>query len=60
MADDTSTTGNPDRQQINLKDGHEQSDWSPKRDVSREPLKEAMAKVGTRAAEVERELKGGA
>jgi hypothetical protein len=59
MADDTSKTGNPDRQRVNVNEDYELRDWSQKWGVSREQVKEAVAKVGTRAADVERELKGG-
>lgn len=58
MTDDTRKTGNPDRQRVNIHEDYELRDWAEKWGVSREQLMEAVAKVGTQADAVERELKG--
>ena len=58
MSDDTSKTGNPDRQRVNIHEDYELRGWADKWGVSQERLKEAVAKVGDRADAVEKELKG--
>jgi hypothetical protein len=58
MSDDTRKTGNPDRQRVNIHEDYELRDWADKWGVSKERLMEAVAKVGTQADAVERELKG--
>jgi len=58
MSDDTSKTGNPDRQRVNVNEGYELRDWADKWGVSEERVKAAVAKVGDQADAVERELKG--
>jgi hypothetical protein len=57
MADDKSKVGGQDRKRINLSEDYELRDWSKKFGVSAEELKRAVAKVGDRAEDVERELK---
>lgn len=59
MSDDKSQTGNPDRQRISLSEDYEVRDWSQKFGVSEERLRAAVEKVGNKADEVERELRGG-
>lgn len=58
MADDKSKTGGRDRQRINVNEAYELRDWAAKFDVTSEQLKQAVAQVGDRAAEVEQHLKG--
>ena len=57
MADDTTNTGNPDRQRINTSQPHELRDWAKKFGVSEDVLKTAVVQVGNQAADVERYLK---
>jgi len=57
MSDDKSKSGGQDRQRINVNQDYELRDWSKKFGVSPEELKRAVAKVGDRATDVERELK---
>jgi len=58
MADDKSKTGGQDRQRINVNEDYELRDWAAKFGVTTEQLKQAVAQVGDRAAEVEQFLKG--
>jgi Protein of unknown function (DUF3606) len=58
MADDKSKTGGQDRQRINVNEAYELRDWAAKFGVTIEQLKQAVAQVGDRAAEVEQHLKG--
>jgi hypothetical protein len=57
MSDDTSKSQGQDRQRINVNQDYELRDWSKKFGVTPEELKRAVAKVGDRASDVERELK---
>ena len=57
MSDDTSKSQGQDRQRINVNQDHELRDWSKKFGVTPDELKRAVAKVGDRASDVERELK---
>ena len=57
MSDDKSQSQGQDRQRINVNQDYELRDWSRKFGVTPEQLKRAVAKVGDRADEVERELK---
>jgi hypothetical protein len=57
MSDDKSNAQGQDRQRINVNQDYELRDWSKKLGVSPEELKRAVAKVGDRATDVERELK---
>ena len=59
MADDLRQTGKPDDQRINVDQDHELSYWSNKLGVSRDKLREAVAKAGPMVKNVERELRGG-
>lgn len=56
MADDLKQTGKPDDQRINVEQDHELSYWSEKLGVSREQLREAVAKAGSRVKDVQRQL----
>ena len=57
MSDDKSKSSGQDRQRINVNQDYELRDWSRKFGVSQEELKRAVAKVGDRARDVERDLK---
>lgn len=57
MADDTSKTGGQDRQRINVNEPYELRDWAAKFGVTTDQLRQAVAQVGDRAAEVEQHLK---
>lgn len=56
MADDLRQTGRPDDQRINVDQDHELSYWSAKLGISRDRLREAVAKAGPMLKNVEREL----
>jgi hypothetical protein len=58
MADDLKQTGNADDSRINVNQDHELSYWSRKLGVSRDKLREAVAKAGPMVKNVERELRG--
>lgn len=58
MSDDKSQTGGQDRTRISLREDYEVRDWSQKFGVNEERLRAAVAKVGDRAEDVERELQG--
>lgn len=57
MADDKSKSGGQDRQRINLNEDYEIRDWAKKFAVTQDELRQAVAKVGDRAVDVERYLK---
>jgi len=57
MSDDKSNSQGQDRQRINVNQDYELRDWSKKFGVTPDELKRAVAKVGDRASDVERELK---
>lgn len=56
MADDLKQTGKPDDQRINVDQDHELTYWSEKLGVSRDRLREAVAKAGPMVRNVQREL----
>ena len=56
MADDLKQTGKPDDQRINVDQDHELTYWSEKLGVSRDKLREAVAKAGPMVRNVQREL----
>ncbi len=58
MADDKTKAGGQDRQRINVNEAYELRDWAAKFGVTTEQLRQAVAEVGDRAAEVEQHLKG--
>jgi hypothetical protein len=56
MSDDKSKTGNPDRQWVNVGEAYELRDWAKKWGVSEQGVRDAVAKVGKVASDVERQL----
>lgn len=58
MSDGKSKTGGQDRKRINLSEDYEVRDWTKKFGVSEARLRDAVAKVGNFADDVERELRG--
>jgi len=56
MSDDKSKTGNPDRLWVNVGEAYELRDWTTKWGVSEQEVRDAVAKVGKVASDVEREL----
>lgn len=57
MTDDKSRSGGHDRTRISLSEPYEVRDWSEKFGVSEDRLRAAVAKVGSMADDVERELR---
>lgn len=60
MSDDKNQSGGQDRQRINLGEDYEVRHWSTRFGVTPEQLRNAVARVGDRADEVERYLKDAA
>ncbi len=58
MSDDKSQTGGLDRDLISLKEDYEVRDWAAKFGVTEKALRDAVARVGNRADDVQRELGG--
>lgn len=58
MADDLKQTGRQDDERINVNQDHELTYWSGKLGVSRDQLREAVAKVGPMRKAVEQHLRG--
>ncbi|HYG56417.1 MAG TPA: DUF3606 domain-containing protein [Burkholderiales bacterium] len=58
MADDLKQTGRPDDERIDVNQDHEVTYWSEKLGVSRDQLREAVAKAGPMVRNVERALRG--
>ena len=58
MADDLKQTGKADDQRINVNQDHELTYWSEQLGVSRDQLREAVAKVGPLRTAVEQHLRG--
>ena len=58
MADNLKEVGRPDDARINVDQDHELTYWSKKLGVSRDRLREAVAKAGPVVKNVERELRG--
>jgi hypothetical protein len=58
MADNLDDVGMRDDQRINVNQDHELTYWSRKLGVSRDRLREAVAKAGPLLRNVERELRG--
>lgn len=58
MTDNRTKVGGQDRRRINVHEDYELAHWSKRFSVSKEELKRAVAKVGDRAEDVEKELKG--
>src|SRR5262245_46018067 len=59
MADNPSEVGREDDTLINVNQDHELTYWSRKLGVSRDRLREAVARAGPLVRNVERELRGG-
>jgi hypothetical protein len=57
MADDRKQTGRQDDERINVNQDHELTYWSSKLGVSRDQLREAVAKVGPMRRAVEQHLR---
>jgi hypothetical protein len=57
MSDDKSQRGSPDNRRIDIHDPDEVRHWSKSFGVTRERLKEAVARVGTSAEKVRESLK---
>ena len=58
MSDDRAKAGQADRLRINTSEPYELRDWAKKFGVSEAKIKEAVAKVGPMASDVQRHLKG--
>ena len=58
MADDLKQTGRQDDERINVDQDHELSYWSEKLGVSRDRLRETVARVGPMRQAVDRALRG--
>ena len=58
MSDDKTRRGGQDRALISLSEDYEVRDWAQKFGVSEKALCDAVARVGNRAEDVERELGG--
>lgn len=58
MSDDKNKAGAQDRARISLSDDYEVRDWAEKFGVSRQALRDAVARVGNLAEDVQRELGG--
>jgi hypothetical protein len=56
MADDLTKRGEPDRIRINIHEEHELAYWTRKWGISRDTLREAVAKVGVMVKDVAKEL----
>lgn len=57
MTDDKSKKGRQDRSRIDVHERYELDYWSDKFGVSKEELKDAVARVGVMAKDVEKDLK---
>jgi len=58
MADDKTQGGGQDRDRIDVHEDDELRDWAQRFDTTPEQIKDAVAAVGTFAADVEMHLKG--
>ena len=58
MSDDKSKPGGQDRQLISVSEDYEVRDWAKKFGVTEKALRDAVARVGNRAEDVQRELGG--
>jgi hypothetical protein len=59
MSDDKTRAGGQDRERISLSEDYEVRDWAARFGVSEKALRDAVARVGDRAEDVQRELGGG-
>lgn len=58
MADDKTKRNPQDAARVNVNEEYEVRYWTDKFGVSEQQLRDAVAKVGVSAAEIERELQG--
>lgn len=58
MSDDRSKSGGQDRQRISLSEDYEVRDWAARFGVTEKALRDAVARVGDGADDVQRELGG--
>ncbi len=58
MSDDKTQVGGQDRQRISLSEDYEVRDWAARFGVSEKALRDAVARVGDKAEDVQRELGG--
>lgn len=58
MSDDKTKPGGQDRELISLSEDYEVRDWADKFGVTEQALRDAVARVGNRAEDVQRELGG--
>ena len=58
MSDDKSQSGGQDRTRISLSEDYEVRDWAAKFGVTEKALRDAVARVGDNADDVQRELGG--
>ena len=58
MSDDRSKSGGQDRQRISLSEDYEVRDWAARFGVTEKALRDAVARVGDRSDDVQRELGG--
>lgn len=58
MSDDKSQSGGQDRARISLSEDYEVRDWAAKFGVTEKALRDAVARVGDNADDVQRELGG--
>lgn len=58
MSDDKSKTGGQDRKLISLSEDYEVRDWAEKFGVTQDELRAAVGRVGNKADDVLKELRG--
>lgn len=58
MSDDKTRPGGRDRQLVSLTEDYEVRDWSARFGVTEQALRDAVARVGNKADDVQRELGG--
>jgi hypothetical protein len=58
MSDDKHRSGGQDRARISLTEDYEVRDWAAKFGVTEKALRDAVARVGDRAEDVQKELGG--
>lgn len=58
MSDDKSRSGGQDRTRISLSEDYEVRDWAARFGVTERALRDAVARVGDKAEDVQRELGG--
>ncbi|WP_294670038.1 DUF3606 domain-containing protein [uncultured Fluviicola sp.] len=56
MTDNKKNTGSPDNKRIDVKDPNELRNWAKSLNTTQTAIKNAVAKVGTSAAAVKKEL----